>query len=343
MKTVLRNLLPLAVVVAILTMTACEHKELCYEHPHTTDVHVVFDWNYAPDAEQNNEVEGMCLWFYPMDDDRNPDPIYINLRGMKGGKVEIPTGRYHVLYYNNDYRQVLFRGTDEFYAHECYTRSTNILEPINGNAGSYGVPRAKGTENERVVLVPEMMWGDNAMDVEITENSIKYWFVRDGEKEVTTISNNEKKFTLMPHEQVCEYTYEIINVENLKYVTQLSASISGMSGSVFCAKEELHDECVTLPLEAVSDKVSTITGKFHTFGHHDENDERHILTLYVWYEDGSKYYYDNDVTEQVDNAPDKRNVHIVVDGLKLPKPIVNGGGLQPDVTEWEHVDEVIEM
>lgn len=340
MKTVLRNLLPLA---AAWLLAACEHKDLCFDHPHTTYVDVVFDWNYAPDAEADNEVEGMCLWFYPMDGDKNPDPIYVNLKGMKGGKVEIPTGRYHVLYYNNDYRKVLFRGTDEFYSHECYTRSSNIFEPVYGNASTYGAPRAEGTEQQPVVLTPEMMWGDNAMDVEITENSIEYRFTRDGETEETVVANDEKLFRLMPHEQVCEYTYEIINVENLKYVSQVSAAISGMSGSVFCAEEKLMDERVTLPLEATSDGVSTITGKFHTFGHHNANDEKHILTVYVWYEDGSTYWYTNDVTDQVDGAEDKRNVHIRIDGLKLPKPIVNGGGLQPDVNEWEHVDVAIEM
>lgn len=331
-----------AALLAVTLLTACEHKELCYDHSHTTGIDVVFDWTYAPDAEANAEVEGMCLYFYPIDG-RNTDPIYVSLAGMKGGRVEIPTGRYHVLYYNNDYKQVLFRGTEQFFTHECYTRDADLFEPIAGVRSSSSVPRAEGTENERTVLTPEMMWGGNATDVNITESRIEYRFTPDGETEETVVANDEKRFLLMPREQVCTYTYEILNVENLKYVTQLSASISGMSGSVFCAEERLTEECVTLPLEAKSDGVSTITGEFHTFGHYEPNTERHILTLYVWYEDGSKYYYTNDVTDQVNNAADKRNVHIVIDGLKLPKPIVNGGGLQPDVDEWETVDVPIEM
>lgn len=48
--------------------TSCEHKDLCYMHPHTTEIHVIFDWSYAPDAETNQEVEGMCVWFYPVDE-----------------------------------------------------------------------------------------------------------------------------------------------------------------------------------------------------------------------------------------------------------------------------------
>lgn len=304
----------------------------------------VFDWNYAPDAEQNNEVESMCLWFYPVDEggNRTGEPIYHSLKGMKGGKVNIPIGRYEVLYYNNDYERVQFRGVEAFLTHECYTRSTSISEALAGVRGS-DMPRAEGAENEPVRITPDKMWGDNAMNVEITEDGLSYWFIRDGETEITTIDNPDNIFRLMPHEQVCDYTFEVRNVENLKYATQVKASLSGMSGSVFCAQEKLTDECVTLPFEASSDGVSTITGAFHTFGHHDANDERHLLTVYAWMEDGNGVYGSVDVTEQVDKAKDKRNVHIVVDGFKLPKPITNGGGFQPDVEEWKPVDEVIEM
>lgn len=343
MKNTMKYLLSGAAALSLLS--GCEHKELCYDHAHTTSLDVVFDWNYAPDAEANNEVENMCLWFYPVDDtgNRTDNPIYRKLAGMKGGRIDIPAGRYLVLYYNSDYEAVQFRGTDWFYSHECYTRAGDLFEPVYGNAGAYGAPRAAGTEAEPVVITPDKMWGDNAMNVDISESGLSYWFVRDGETEATTISNTEKRFILMPHEQVCDYTFEIRNVENLQYVSQVSASLSGMSGSVFCAEERLTEECVTLPLEAVSDGVSKITGEFHTFGHHEANREPHILTVYVWLEDGSKWYYTNDVTGQIDNAADRRNVHIVVDGLSLPKPIENGSGMHPDVDDWQEVEVDLEM
>lgn len=40
---------------------------------------------------------------------------------------------------------------------------------------------------------------------------------------------------------------------------------------------------------------------------------------------------------------DPRNVHIVLDGLPLPKPITNGGGFQPEVEPWQPVEIDIEM
>ena len=344
-----------ALAMAIsLSGISCEHKDLCYQHPHIATVQVEFDWSYAPDAERNNEVEGMCLWFYPVGEGgtQTGTPMRYDLTGMKGGTVEIPVGRYQVLYYNNDYEIVQFRNVNDFWRKECYTREGNIFEPIYGNAATYA-PRAEGTEEERVVITPEMMWGDHAMNVEIHDGGLGYWFVRDGETERTTIDRDEWRLTLMPHEQICYYTYEIRNVENLKGIAQMSASLSGMSGSVFCAAEQVRHEYVTLPFGAQTDGTSVISGEFHTFGHYDAETDvtradgnteivPHKLVLYVWLTDGSKYYYTFDVTAQVDEAPEKRRVHIVIDGLTLPEPI-EGGDMEVGVDDWTVVEEEIEM
>lgn len=32
---------------AALAVASCEHKDLCYDHSHTIDVEVVFDWRNA--------------------------------------------------------------------------------------------------------------------------------------------------------------------------------------------------------------------------------------------------------------------------------------------------------
>ena len=36
-------------VMLLPLLTACEHKDLCYDHPHSASVEVVFDWTAAPD------------------------------------------------------------------------------------------------------------------------------------------------------------------------------------------------------------------------------------------------------------------------------------------------------
>ena len=48
-------------VYTLLTMIlfSCEHKELCFHHPHVATVRVDFDWKNAPQANP----EGMCVFF----------------------------------------------------------------------------------------------------------------------------------------------------------------------------------------------------------------------------------------------------------------------------------------
>jgi len=156
----------------------------------------------------------------------------------------------------------------------------------------------------------------------------------------------EQVITLTPQELVCTYTFEIRNVSNLKHVSQLCASLSGMAGGLTFSTNELYTECVTLPFEAKSDGESTITGSFYTFGHHELNLRSHHLTLYVIMDDGQKYVYGTtgqhfNVTNQVHTAQDKRHVHIVVDGLDLPQPITDDGGMKPTVDDWQEINEDI--
>ena len=44
-------------------LTACEHKDLCYDHPHFATVRVVFDWTKI---SNHDKPEGMRVVFYPL-------------------------------------------------------------------------------------------------------------------------------------------------------------------------------------------------------------------------------------------------------------------------------------
>lgn len=339
-KTIYAGLATLCLMSLSLLFSSCEHKELCYHHPHTKTLHLEFDWRDAPDANP----EGMCVFFYPEDGKSVPMRRF-DFTGKTGGAIEIQTGRYRVLCYNNDTGSVLLQGTDAFDTHGGYTREGSIFESIYGSGASYA-PRASESEDEKVVICPDMMWGCVALEVEITETGVSYVcvpFSDKGSHDSTAAESSVQVITLYPHELTCTYTYEVRNVHNLKYATQMCGSLSGMAPSLLFGDESLGTECVTIPFGAVPDGVSTITGKFYTFGHHEKNTQPHMLLLYVWFADGTKYYYTFDVTGQVHSAPDKRHVHIIIDGLDFPQPIGNGSGFQPSVDEWQPVEESIIM
>ena len=65
--------------------------------------------------------------------------------------------------------------------------------------------------------------------------------------------------------------------------------------------------------------------------------------VYAILNDGKKYSFTYDVTAQIHEAPDPKNVHIVLDGLPLPKPIDNGGGFAPTVDDWNTEEVEISM
>lgn len=48
-------------MVLSMIFVSCEHKELCYNHPHSTKVSVVFDWSQMPAAYAPG---GMRVIFY---------------------------------------------------------------------------------------------------------------------------------------------------------------------------------------------------------------------------------------------------------------------------------------
>jgi hypothetical protein len=86
-----------------------------------------------------------------------------------------------------------------------------------------------------------------------------------------------------------------------------------------------------------------ITGNFSAFGHCPTILQEHHLIIYGILADGSRWYYDFDVTDQVHNAPDQYEIHIKLDELPFPKPVVNGGGFKPSVDDWHSIEIDIQM
>lgn len=345
MTTAPKTLLTAAAALALLMpLSGCRHKELCYDHPHTRQLRLQFDWRDAPDADP----EGMCVFFHPTGGEADVPQRRFDFVGTTGGSITLQYGSYHVVCYNNDTEAVQLRGVGSFATHEGYTRDGHIFEPLYGS-GSNVAPRADGADNERVVICPDMLWGNVAFDVVINERGISYVSVYDdpdGGRGASLHSpvKDSDVITLFPHELVCHYSYEIRNVKNIKYATQMTATLSSMAPSLYLGYELLHDEPVTIPFAAAPHSdTATITGQFLTFGHHGDNPQPHKLVLYVWFTDGSKFYYTYDVTDQVHSAPDPRHVHLILDGLDFPQPIANGSGFRPSVDGWTDVLQDIYM
>lgn len=289
---------------------SCEHKELCSDHPHVVEVRVVFDWREAPDANPAS----MSLYLFPVG---GGEVLRYDFTDRSGGIVRVPGGVYGVLCLNSDTENIRYRSTGRRETFRVTTREATF-------SSGFAFPIA-GMEDEPVMLPPDMIWGDYMVRAELYRRS------------ALTI-------TLKPKVLACRYTVEIRNAENLKYVSGISGVLSGLADGLFAGKAETTDERVTIPFDGlISGDKTVVTGELLTFGQCHSKRNTHHLTVCAVLSDGSEWKHTYDVTDQVHTAPDPRNVHILLYGLPVPKPIANGGGFRPDVSEWETEEENIEM
>ena len=163
------------------------------------------------------------------------------------------------------------------------------------------------------------------------------------------VSRDELVITLYPHELVCDYTLEVRNVKNINCVTQVSGILTGMSPLLVVHDESMGTTPVTLPYECHTSD-NKIIAQFYTFGHNEDVADPHRVVLYIWMTDKKIHCYGLDtdrfnVTEQVHTAPDRRHVHLIIDGLDLPETGSGEGmgDISPSVDDWIEEREDILM
>lgn len=302
-------------ILGIFTLVACEHKKLCYDHSHGVDVQIVFDWKKAPEANPAS----MRLYLFPAD---GSSVLPYEFPAAHGGRVTVPAGRYKAICLNSDTDSILYRNINRFTDFEAYTSGgTLMVRPSSA-------PRAEGKEGERIANSPDRLWCAH--------------------KENICIDAGEqgKAIIFCPEEAVCHYKLTIKNVENLKYIADngMSGTLSSMAGGLLIGTGKPTAETVTIPFKLIRKDARTLTAEFLCFGHCPSDKQmKHAAVIYALLPDGRRCYRTYDVTSQIHAAPDDRNVRIELDGLRLPKPIVNGGGFLPDVEEWENIEMDIPM
>lgn len=296
---------------AALAAASCEHKELCYDHMHSLlQLQVVFDWTHAPEASPAS----MSLYLFP---EEGGGPIRHEFTDPAGGEIRATEGRYGALCLNSDTEGIRYRNTEKMETFEITTETATLISEIALlGIRADGVPRAAGTEEERVAAAPGMVWRDSRREV--------------------FISAGEHRLTLYPSAAVALCTVEIRHVENLANVQGLSASLSGMAGGYLVGAGRPADERVTIPFELTKSDATTLAGSVQTFGHCPSEPAAHMLTVYAVLKDGRKWYYTFDVTDQIHSAPDPLHIRIQLDGLPLPEA-AGSGGFRPMVEGWQDV------
>ena len=303
---------------ASILLVGCNHKDLCFDHTHTLDIEVVYDWQNAPDAQPSS----MELFLYDISTNAS---VRFNFQGRDGGPIRVEAGSYDAIGFNSDLTDwARFRNTSDASTFEIYTDDANTLNAYRLDPLS--VPRAEAADEERIAKTPEMLWNDFVENISIKSGV------------------DRQIVTLYPEEAVCHYTVTVRDIENAEYLngTELDGILSGMSESYLHGQKSPSDSHVTMPFVLNSSDGHSLNASFLTFGESPSTHYPHILTIYMILNDGSKWYSTFDVSDQIYNAPDPKHVDIVVSGLKLPKPL-SSGGFVPDVNDWQDIQVDIKM
>lgn len=310
-----------------LLFGGCRHKDVIYDASPNLRVSLVFDWRNAPDAAPKS----MAAYFFPMSTslpiDYQGDVIRFIFPDISGGPIRLPFGYFTALGMNSDNTDwAVLRNTEGVESFEVCTCEAEALTVLG--VPVHSLPRKEGS-TERMVKTPGMTWGCRTDDILLRPSMTK----------------TEKKIVLYPEERVCHYTVDIYNVKNLQYLVgeEIDASLSGMAEGHIIGKNQASATQATMSVVMTKDvKDSSLHSEFLTFGVRPDASPDHILKVYTILEDGSKWIYNADVTDQIAKAPDPLHVHIVLRSLEFPQPILSGG-IVPDVDEWQSVNIDLKM
>ena len=145
----------------------------------------------------------MSLYLFPKDGSKS---LRYEFVGREGGTVVVPAGRYDALCLNSDTEKIFLRCVDRLETFEIATRETALWESLGVRPSA--IPRAEGAEEEPVVASPDRVWYACGRDLDLN------------------LETGAHAIVLLPGDALCTIDCTIVDAENLKYVSALSASLS---------------------------------------------------------------------------------------------------------------------
>lgn len=296
----------LVALVAALLPTACDHKELCFDHwdhAATCDVEAVVGWDLVWEVPYNGQSDWDAVWdshdFGVTYQSLNPEKpsgiaavIYSDDKNRydsrnlsaDGGILPMTEGHHSILMYNNDTRYVIFKDLDNLVSASASTRSRS-------RSSYLGSPIMKDNEKEHTVSCPDPLFGHYIPD---------YLAERSPEMPMLNVTMKPLVYTYF-----VTYRFDY----GLQYVGLARGALSGMAGSVHLTDGHTEDDVVTFLYDAeVTDRG--VQAGVNTFGipnfpnsYYSRGEPAYGLNLEVRLRNGRIYSFDFDVTDQVKRQP----------------------------------------
>lgn len=223
----------LLICAAGALLCGCEHKDLCYYHPHRAEMRVNVDWS----GFDKTKPTGMTVKVYPASGERPYTQLSHNL-AYAG--FNIPAGFYSTLVFNQsetEYSTVSFRGMERYETAEVYTNTTR---------SNWYTSRA---EEEKLASNPEWIGSDARQNLLVTEDMV------DGSSQTyLTRPAGEGGYghatltTLAPTNIVSTITFRV-HIRGIHNLRSARAAIEGLAEGFMLAERRPTDRPVTQLVE----------------------------------------------------------------------------------------------
>lgn len=248
-----------------------------------------------------------------------------------GGTIHIAPGEYNLVAYNFGTESTQVENISKLDEAEAFT--SDITKSMadrfkasvaNAKGGTKG--ETKGYEDDPIVYEPDHLYVAKEERVLIPS-----FEGRDESIELHTSAS-----TILD-----VYSLEVIGVKGCENVEKVEAFVTGQIKSNYFALEQRGSDPATLFLDDF--RVDRENGRFYTvfgtFGKLKGAENKIYLDITVTNTNGGQYRYVYDVTEQFEE--NGNNKLVIYDELDVPAGESGGGGLAPEVGEWE--EETIEI
>lgn len=310
---------PLHIIVAIgallnALMASCAHKPI--ECPTAaTGIEIRFEWDLAPDAD----VDGMALYFYPLD---SHSRIWrFDIAGRDGGRVELPPGTYRMMACNND------------------LPGTTIED-----AGSLSTIRAAAARAvaDGVYADTGMLYGAVVSSLEVTPCGVRY----------TTSAGTVKECGMglvrcSPDSVATAYTVRIRHVTGEQRARTAYAQFTPVADALLLDSRRPVGEGAWLRVPLDADRQQhTLDGSGCAFGLAPADASACRLSVLVAKTDGKTIARTIEITPENMNIITPHNVMITIDGFDIPDGGTPGsddvGGFDAAVDGWNVVEIELE-
>lgn len=261
------------------------------------------------------------------------EPVFYGVVCRPQVEVALAADTWQTIAWNSDVESLTASGN----TYDTYTVSAHVTSlAYNAPAfqSSRSMPRAAATESETVIMQPDSLLVGTQDGFEVS-------------------MDHDEEIPLTMQAAVNTITFTIHNVQNLGYVTDVMATLSGMSGGYQPGVDQLTAASCIIPFAMKSDGSSRLEGSCTVFGTIDtahwrqsaQAQSTHQLVIYAILTDGTKWYTSYDVTSAVNTATQQgtTDVHVEIDRLPFPEPINNGSGVNPTVDEWNEVNIGVDL